>query len=321
MKALASRASILVTLGILILATACAHTIRSTATAPPSAETLAELWELPQNIASRDLFHGPGGVELAPRPDAEYTWVATDTTGYSPGFEVRGPDGREWNVKIGSEAQPEVVASRVLWAMGYHQPNVYYLPAWKLSGGPGGQQPAGRFRIESPDAEVVSDWSWSENPFVGTQPYNGLIVANLVLNSWDWKTSNNKVYRHSDGNHRYVVRDLGASLGKTSFPVLLKWFPLRGLGQGSRNSIDDFEEQGFIRAVDEQNVDFHYRGIYRHIVDQVRPSDVRWASELLAQISDAQWDDAFRAADYTPEHRTRYIKKIKAKIAEGMAVS
>ena len=70
----------------------------------------------------------------------------------------------------------------------------------------------------------MSDWSWYENPFVSTQAFKGLVVANLVLNNWDWKTSNNKVYDVSsaDGSARrvYVVRDLGASLGKTTLSAL-----------------------------------------------------------------------------------------------------
>ena len=40
--------------------------------------------------------------------------------------------------------------------------------------------------------------SWYENPFVSTQPFKGLLVANLILNNWDWKTSNNKVYDLAD---------------------------------------------------------------------------------------------------------------------------
>jgi len=41
----------------------------------------------------------------------------------------------------------------------------------------------------------------------------------------------------------------------------------------------------------------------------------------LSRVTDSQWEDAFRAADYSPEERARYIRKIKAKIAEGLAVS
>jgi hypothetical protein len=226
-------------------------------------------------------------------------------------------------VKLGPEAQPEVVVSRVLWALGYHQPPTYYLSSWQMSGGPGGQQPGARFRADINNAKVIGDWSWSENEFVGTQPYHGLIVANIVLNSWDWKTSNNKIYRLGDGAQRYVVRDLGASLGKTA-PSRLLWLlpiPARGFGQGSRNNIEDFESQGFIRRIDENNVDFDFHTIYGSVVDLVRPSDVRWTANLMSRVTDAQWEDAFRAADYSPDIRARYIKKIKAKIAEGLAVS
>ena len=53
----------------------------------------------------------------------------------------------------------------------------------------------------------------------------------------------------------------------------------------------------------------------------MRPADVRWTAELLSRLTDAQLDDAFRAADYSPDVRARYVKKIKAKIAEGLAVS
>jgi hypothetical protein len=46
--------------------------------------------------------------------------------------------------------------------------------------------------------------------------------------------------------------------------ILLDWFQLRGLGQGSRNDIDDFESQGFIKQVEGERVKFYYRGIPRY---------------------------------------------------------
>ena len=179
----------------------CAPRVRIASSAPPQADKIAEIWQAPDDITARDLFHGVGGAALMPATDATYTWVSTDKTGYSPGYEVRGADGRNWSVKLGPEAQTEVVASRVLWALGYHQPPTYYVRGWQLAGGPGGAQAqeGARFRLAADDAEVVGDWSWSDNAFIGTQPYNGLIVANVLINSWDWKTSNNKIYRITTG--------------------------------------------------------------------------------------------------------------------------
>jgi hypothetical protein len=309
-------AAILVTLAVFVVTSTQQLSIaQSTANAK-----LSELWQEPTDIASRDLFHGPGGAALAPKPDTPFTWVATDSTGYSPGFDVRGPDGREWSVKLGPEAQTEVVASRILWAIGYHQPPTYFLKSWQLSGGPGGTQPAARFRTNFAGAQTSADWSWSENEFVNEQAFRGLIVANILLNSWDWKTSNNKIYQHSDGTRRFVVRDLGASLGKTSSSKLLWTIPMRGLGQGSRNDIEDFESQGFIKQIGENEVEFDFETIYGSVVDRVRPADVKWTAELLDKLTDAQWDAAFKAAGYAPDLRARFIAKIKAKIAEGLAV-
>jgi hypothetical protein len=317
MKAQDFRAAILVTLAAFVLTSS---QLLGTRAQDGDNDKVAELWLAPDNIAKRDLFHGPGGPELAPKADAPFTWVATDTSGYSSGFDVRGPDGRNWSVKLGPEAQTEVVASRVLWAIGYHQPHTYYLKSWQLSGGPGGQQPEARFRTDFDRTKVAGDWSWKENEFVQTQPFRGLIVANILLNSWDWKTSNNKIYQHEDGTRRFVVRDLGASLGKTSSSKLLWTIPMRGLGQGSRNDLEGFESQGFIKEIGENEVEFDFDTIYGSVVEVVRPADVKWTAGLLSKITDSQWDDAFRAAEYAPDVRARFIKKIKAKIAEGLAV-
>ena len=301
---------------------ACARPVRNVEVTPAEPATIAELWQEPDATA-RDLFHGPGGVELVPR-GRTFTFVAEDTTGFSPGFDVRDERNLTWSVKTGPEAQSEVVSSRILWAIGFHQPPTYYVEQWSLSGARSGPQPPGRFRPDLPSSEVIGEWPWHENPFVGSREFGGLIVANLVLNSWDWKTSNNKIYRLNspiDGVRRwFVVRDLGASLGKFSYPLILKWFRLRGFGQGTRNDLPGFEQQGFIRSVDRErsDVEFDYRGIYRDVVDSVTPEQVRWALERLSRLTDVQWRDAFRAGGYSPETGARYTAKIKQKIAEGL---
>ncbi len=301
---------------------ACGRLSKDVKVVPDPASTIGELWPEPADISTRDLFHGPGGATLMPRGQT-FTFVARDTGGWSPGFDVRSDDGVEWSVKLGPEAQSEVVASRILWAIGFHQPPTYYLPGWTLTGAEQGPQPAGRFRPSLDGRKVSGDWSWYENPFVGTPPFKGLVVVNLVLNSWDWKTTNNKIYELSEpvnGVRRmFVVRDLGASLGKTTYPGILKWFRLRGFGQGTRNDLDGFEEQGFITGLDsDAQPEFDYRGIYRDVIDTVTMEDVRWTCRRLNRLTDAQWRDAFRAGGYTPEQTDRYVRKIKEKIAQGL---
>jgi hypothetical protein len=201
------------------------------------------------------------------------------------------------------------------------------MPRWTMTGrGVSEELPGGRFRPDLSTWKVVNDWSWYDNEFVNTPPFRGLVVANLMFNNWDWKTSNNKVYEVDDNRDAevktiYVVRDLGASLGKTSFPGWLNWFPARSLGQGSRNDIDDFESQGFIKGVDGDRVQFHYRGIHAKLLETISSSDVVWTCRLMSRLSDAQWHDAFRAAGYSDDHARRYIAKLKSKIAEGLKLA
>jgi hypothetical protein len=306
----------------MVMAAACRPMPRATP-GPPGRPDLAALWEEPRDLETRDMFHGPGGAARVPSVDARYAFVEADRTGYSPGFDVRGPDGTLWSVKLGAEAQPEVVVSRVLWAIGYHQPPTYYVEKWTLVGKVTTQQAAGRFRRKGSDWKVVSDWSWYENEFVGTRPFKALLVVNVLLNNWDWKTSNNKVYEvpNDTPRRRYVVQDLGASLGKTTFPAFLNWFPMRGLGQGTRNDLRGFESQRLLKRVTRDGVEFDYRGIHKSLLDSVSAADVVWACRLLSRLTDRQWDDAFKAAGYGNDHTRRYIRKIKAKIGEGLKVT
>ena len=311
-------------LAMTVLVTACVFRKAPKTSTGPAAD-IAQLWVEPRDLEKRDLFHGAGGAALAPDPSAPYELVKIDDTGYSPGYDVRDKRGAEWSVKLGIEAQPEVVASRVLWAIGYHQPPSYLLTRWTLTGKQVETPGIARFRLDSGRRKVVGDWSWYENPFVSTQPFKGLLVANLILNNWDWKTSNNKVYdlAGGDGAPRrvFVVRDLGASLGKTTFPQFLKWTPMRGMGQGSRNDVDGFEEQGLIKKVEGQQITFDYRGIHDGLVDTLTVGDVVWTCRLMARLSDRQWRDAFRAAGYTGAEQRRFIAKLKSKINEGLALS
>ena len=159
----------------------------------PAGVPLAQFWTPPADLAPRDLFLGPA---LTPAPDATrpLEFVSKKRTGFSAGYDVTDASGRESSVKLGPEAQTEVVASRLVWAAGYHQPPTFYVSRWTLAGGPSpGVQDGARFR---PKAPLVSrgSWSWQQNPFVGSQPYRGLVVLMLLLNSTDLRNENNVIY-------------------------------------------------------------------------------------------------------------------------------
>jgi len=278
------------------------------------AAPLVELWREPTDIARRNLLWGSGRPSEAPSKNVAYKVLRLEESGYSKGYDVVGPDGRARDIKVGKEVQSEVVLSRILWALGYHQPATYYLTGWRLAGTWDSEGAPARFRLQS-DHESEGEWAWRDNPFDASRPLHGLIAINSLLSNWDFKTSNNRVYRTRGSNgspvRRYVVQDLGASLEEPRvFPVPI----------GTRNDIEDFEATTLIKEVRGSDVLLDYRGRHGDILEELHVSDVIWAWELMNRLRDSQLNDAFRAVQYEPDIRRRFVKKIRAKIQEGLAL-
>jgi hypothetical protein len=313
---MAARAAILVLPAVLAMYVPTCIPKTVVPTAAPGAVPMTELWQAPEDLAERDVFHGPWGPERAPDPRATYTFVEPKRGGVNPGMTVRDSLGREWRVKQppldgrAAEGPVEVVLSRILSAVGYHQPPVYHLDTFALDDGRRTVRVAGgRFRLEMSTLRADGTWSWHRNPFVGTRPHQGLLVILLMFNSSDLKNANNTLYEFTAGDRVerwYVVRDLGTALGSTG-----RFTPVR-------SNPDVFERLAFITGVERGFVEFEYHGWHQELVERrITPADVRWASELLAGLTRGQWDDAFRAGGYAPEGRSRFIRRLLAKIEEG----
>jgi hypothetical protein len=272
---------------------------------------MSELWIEPADLASRDLFLGPGGRALAPRPNARYELDKRDTSGFSITFDLRDERGQEWSVKIGPEAQTEVVSARLVWAMGYHEPPSYYVPKWTYAGAD--TAPVhGRFRPKLKGMKQVDVWDWRANPFVGTRPLQGLKVLMMMLNSTDLKDLNNAIYAlepPADGVSRwFVAKDLGATLGET------------GVINPRRGWIEGFEKHGFITGVERGRVKFEFHGRHGEIFDDIEPADVKWMCERLSRLSPSQWRDAFRAGGFDEAVSARFIARLQDKIGQGLAL-
>ena len=288
-----------------------------------SADPSQELWVEPADLERRDLFRGPADGPAPPAQNGAFEFVAKDTSGRSPGYDVRDSAGTVWSVKLGPEAQAEVVSSRLLWAIGFHQPPTHYVASWTLKGGPeAGPQGGGRFRPEIDQWKSLGDWEWAEFPHANTAAYGGLLVAQMIINNWDLKDSNNKVVERAGATppRLYMVRDLGASLGSNEQAKWLRWTQLR-IAQGSKNDVEGFEGSGYIDGVEDGFVKFSYSGPNKPLVSKITPAHVRWTSLLFARLSDKQWQDAFRAGGYSPEDTARYVAKFKVKIAQGLAMT
>jgi hypothetical protein len=286
---------------------------------PSEADPAASLWAAPDNLAARDLVYGPWGRERAPNPKATYKLAALKHSGVNRGMTVVDDRGREWSVKqpypgrLDDEGPVEVTLSRLLSAVGYHQPPVYYLRTFLLEDDWGTRiEAGGRFRLKERALDEEGEWRWEDNPFVGTRPYQGLLVLLMMFNSTDLKNSNNSLYEYERAGRVerwYVVRDIGAALGDTHQLAPRKNHP------------QTFERSPFILGVGGGHVQFAYNGWYKNLVrDRVSPQDVVWASNLLGRLTGKQWDEAFRAGGYEPEIADRFIRQLRARIAEGRAL-
>jgi hypothetical protein len=289
----------------------CQPVIKSTLAESPTPAQIAELWIQPER--GRDLFWGVGGKRLTPDPMARYTVIEIKRGGFSRGYTLKDPKGREWSAKFPPEASPEVAASRILWGVGYHQPPVYYISEWQAdkATSPNPQLPA-RFRERQPDLHGLDAdgiWSYYRNPFVATRQLNGLLTLHAMLGNSDLKDTQNATYTLKEpfeGARRwYVARDLGQSFGRT------------GVLDPPRGDIDVFEQTPFITGVGNGTVRFEYHGRHKALFQRITPADVRWICDRLAELTDRQLQDAFRAAGYPQVTGDRFVRRLKQKIAEG----
>ena len=289
---------ILVTVALIALCVSASAQEKNTVTGTPV------LWEK-VNIAERDLYWGPGGRELFPVMEG-MTFVGRQTGGNNLKFRLREKEGREWIVKAADESQPEVAATRLLWAIGYPTEVDYIVP--KVSIQKWGNYKNVRFEARPDGVKRGDRWSWDDNPFKTSVEFAGLRIMMAMLNNWDLKDENT-IILEKDGKSYFAISDLGSSFGK-----LAKHSETRS-GR-SVNKPEDYAGSTFIKSVDNQMIHFNYTAARADLMRGLNIEHGRWLADLLLQLSDKQIQDAFRAANYEPEEISTLAASFKARIAE-----
>jgi hypothetical protein len=274
------------------------------------------LWKDPGDIASKDMFLGPGGEAM--KPDiSNITFLKDEVGGYSAGFRVRDGAGNIWVAKLGKEAQPETAASRFVWAAGYVSEIHYLFPCVHIKGAPDKNvercegKGFANVRFEARPKNIKRQgaiWSWKTNPFVGTKELKGLIVMMAFLNNWDLKDDNNKLIyvQGSDGAQnetQYIISDLGATFGKTG-----------GFMSRSRNDPEDYAKSKFIEGVEGGRVKFAYSGKNSDLFKDITVEQAKWVGDLLSRLSEEQLRDAFRAGNFTAGEIGLLVPAARARI-------
>ncbi len=289
--------------------------------------TTVALWRDRGDVAALDLLNGPGGKEH--QPGTSLKFIKESKSGTAPKFEVEDENGATWKVKLGPEAKSETAATRLVWAAGYNADEDYYLPQIHVQG----MKPLSRgqeyvssggivreARLERQGVgKKLKNWDWYNNPFVGTREFNGLRVMMALINNWDLKGINNDIL-DVNGEPRYEVADLGASLGRTG----------NSFGR-SKGVMKDYAESKFVKKVTPGSVDFvmHSRPFFLTIINcpnyrlrtrmesvakHIPIADARWIGNRLGQLSPEQIRDCFRAAGFLPEEVEGYARIVIQRI-------
>jgi hypothetical protein len=267
---------------------------------PQPAPPIDVLWHAPE--PNRDLFAGVGGLQQTPVQHSLYTVLGARPSAATDVLEVADPRQRHWSVQLLRDAQADVTVSRLLWGIGYHQLPTYLVRGWRADRGPSrNPQPAAEFRpqpvvIEGQTLKEDGPWSLGRNPFVGSRELAGLVVLQAMLGSADLQEGENSVYALDaplEGARAwYVPKPFGASFDKTTF----------------------------ITGVQGNVVVFDVPAAHPPLLDRITPADLHWLCDRLNGLTDRQWRDAFRAGGYTPAAAARIIRRVKAKVAAGLAL-
>ncbi|HEV2351906.1 MAG TPA: hypothetical protein VG028_18910 [Terriglobia bacterium] len=330
-----SIAGLLICLAALTLLSAAKKSRRGGETTKhPKSDGHSYIWHDPGRISSLNLYYGVGGNEHEPAP-GPFKFIKEDTKGTAPKFDIRDSNGVEWRAKLRIDAKTDTAASRLLWAVGYFVTENYYLPQVQVQGldkrslsrglryiSNDGVMHGARLKLHDKSEKKEANWSWFQNPFLGTREFNGLRVMIALINNWDLKEINNGIMKEKDGDLHYVVTDLDASFGKTG-----NYFTR------SRGVLKDYLQSRFVQRVNHDSVDFilssrsfilsapdfpNYvtRTKMQEIAKNIPLQDARWIGGLLGQLSAQQISDAFRASGFSPQEVQGYTQVVRERIAE-----
>lgn len=269
------------------------------------------LWE-PVDGQNLDLFNGPGGTAMAPDV-SRVQFIKEELQGHNKKYRIKDAKGQVWVAKLGSEAQPETAAVRLLYGLGYKTEVNYLVPKLTIPGK--GTFENVRLEARPENVERLDEWKWRENPFVGTNELQGLKIMMVFLKNWDLLDLQNKVLRVNENGtveHQFVISDLGATFGKLGNNNLPFFFRL---GRKT-NDPATWYEAGFVKGVDGGKIDFDFKGKGRSLMDDITVEQGRWLAARLGQLSDQQLTDAFRAANYSAEDIQLLKDGFKARLEE-----
>ena len=265
-------------------------------------------------------------------PKPPFRFVREDMRGTSPKVFATDGAGRLWRVKGGVEVRSESFCTRLARALGYYAEPTYFLASGHIDAlghlrrASGFIRPNGDFSWASferfePGLTYLDgeSWTWSDNPFKGTPPFNGLKVLTMLVSDWDNKDARDRLRESNLGilSERtasgpallYFVDDWGQSLGRWG----------ESYSDTSRFDCAGFQEQSrqFVLGVRNGEVQFGYRGQHTNDFKRgIHPSDVVWLMQWLGRVSDDQLRAGLVASGANPQEASCFAAALRDRVEQ-----
>lgn len=285
------------------------------------------LWREPAVARRIDLRAPAGGSKISPRPP--YRFVSEEGGGTSPKVLIRDSAGAEWRMKGGLEVHSESFSTRFVSALGYYaETNVFVArgkveSAHNLKRADGFIQPDGAFvnalfELRDPAIRFLPgrDWSWMDNPFVGTAELRGLKVLVMLLSNWDNKDVRDRSMGSNTGIAErraaagaeliYFVNDWGQTMGSWGSELKPKNWNCPAYAA---------QTAAFVQGVSGNIVRFGFSGQHTNLFKQdITTADVRWLVRHLSRIGDDQIRAGLLASGATAADADCFTKALHDRI-------
>jgi hypothetical protein len=283
------------------------------------------LWHDPGAVESLDFRYGIGGPDMQPEPP--FTFVREDESGTDAKVAVKDAKDRQWVIKFGVEASPDTFGTRLAWALGYYVEPTYFVPQGTIQGVHGlkransyvnrqGQFQNGRFQNRSKEPKFLKwvNWSWDDNPFVGTPELGGLKIVMMLLSNWDNKDSrdadsrgtNTAIYQVDD-RYFYFIDDWGGAMGH--------WGKLLTRSKWDAKSFYD-QSPKFISS-GHDGIQWGYSGQHTNLLTKgIGPRDIAWVLQYLGRVTDEQLRAGLLSSGASEEEARYYAGGLRLRIRE-----
>jgi hypothetical protein len=291
------------------------------------------LWEEPRPLTVLDWTWGPGGKERAPR--GPFHFVKENLGGTNPKVEVADAQGPLWIVKFGGEVHTDTFLSRLLYATDYLAEPIYFVPTAAIQSVHGLKRAKPfvprnglirdvRFKLRDDRVLAYADefqWSWTDNPFLGSHELNGLKILIMLASNWDTKDardgegSNTAVFlRRQPGTPAYYAfADWGASLGSWG-----------GFFRRSRWDSAAYERQTshFVKQGRDGELLWGFTGKHGpEIRAGITVADVRWLVPYLRRTTGEQLRAGLLASGGSTVEAERFTRCIQNRITQLKSIA